>query len=95
VGSALAAARAQSLAGVSIYPVPAQAGRFTVALGGAAGVGGSTVVEVLNAQGQAVYQQQFGPQQTTLAVETGLSAGIYLVRIHREGGIFTQKVSVF
>ncbi len=95
VGSPLATARAQSLAGVSIYPVPAQAGRFTVALGGAAGVGGSTVVEVMNAQGQAVYQRQFSPQQTTLAVETGLSAGIYLVRVRREGGIFTQKVSVF
>ncbi|WP_223649640.1 family 43 glycosylhydrolase [Hymenobacter psoromatis] len=95
VTNPLAAARAQSLAGVSIYPVPAQAGRFTVELGGAAGVGGSTVVEVVNSQGQAVYQRQFDPQQTTLAVETGLSAGIYLVRVRREGGIFTQKVSVF
>jgi len=61
------------------YPVPTLAGRFTVELSGAAGVGESTVVEVVNSQGEAVDQHQFGPWQTTLAVETGLNADIYLV----------------
>jgi arabinan endo-1,5-alpha-L-arabinosidase len=92
--SALATAAAQSLGGVRLYPVPAAAGNFTVELGSLAG-GGSTTVEVLSLLGQTVYRQQFGAQQTQLAVAAGLPVGSYVVRVRREGGIFTQKVSVF
>jgi arabinan endo-1,5-alpha-L-arabinosidase len=94
VNATLAAASAPRLAGVTIYPVPALAGNFTVELGTAA-PRGTTTVEVFSLLGQTVYSQQFGPQQTKLGVAAGLSAGSYLVRVRREGGIFTQKVSVF
>ncbi|MGI4762349.1 MAG: family 43 glycosylhydrolase [Janthinobacterium lividum] len=94
VNTPLATAASQRLAGVTIYPVPALAGNFTVELG-AAPAGETTTVEVLNLLGQTVYRQQFGSQQTKLAVATGLSTGSYLVQVRREGGIFTQKVTVF
>jgi arabinan endo-1,5-alpha-L-arabinosidase len=94
VNATLAAASAPRLGGVTIYPVPALAGNFTVELGTAA-PRGTTTVEVFSLLGQTVYSQQFGPQQTKLGVAAGLSAGSYLVRVRREGGIFTQKVSVF
>jgi arabinan endo-1,5-alpha-L-arabinosidase len=94
VSTPLATASAARLAGVTIYPVPALAGNFTVELGSAA-PGGTTTVDVLSLLGQTVYSQQFGPQQTKLSVAAGLRAGSYLVRVRREGGIFTQKVSVF
>ncbi len=92
VGGALAVAPARQLAGVSIYPVPS-AGSFTVELGSLAGAG-PTVVHVYNLRGQPVHEQQFGPQQAKLAVEAGLGAGIYLVRVSRAAGTFSQKVSV-
>ncbi len=94
VSTPLAVAASQRLANVTIYPVPALAGNFTVELGSAAPAGTMTV-EVFSLLGQTVYQQQFNPQQTRLEVAAGLSAGSYLVRVRREGGIFTQKVSVF
>ncbi len=93
LSGALATTAAQRLQGVSIYPVPATAGLFTIELGSQAPAS-ATTVEVFNLQGQAVYQQQFGAQQTKLTLETGLSAGMYLVRVQRDAGLFTQKVSV-
>ncbi|GAA4499252.1 hypothetical protein GCM10023172_17680 [Hymenobacter ginsengisoli] len=92
-GAPLAAAAAQRLSGVTIYPVPAAAGNFTIALD--QGAGGPTVVEVFNLLGQAVYRHEFGPQQSRLAVAAGLPAGSYLVRVRREAALFTQKVSVY
>lgn len=74
---------------MAIYSVP-----VTVELGSGA-ASGATTVEVFTLLGQAVYRQQFGPQQTRLAVAAGLGAGSYVVQVRREGGIFTQKVSVF
>jgi arabinan endo-1,5-alpha-L-arabinosidase len=94
VSAPLAATSAQHLTGVTIYPVPATAGNFTVELGSLA-ISSTTTVEVYNLLGQPVYQQQFGPQQTKLTVAAGLQVGSYLVQVRREGGIFTQKVSVF
>ena len=94
VSAPLATASAQRLRDVTIYPVPASAGNFTVELGSQP-TASATEVEVLNLLGQPVYRRQFGPQQTKLAVEAGLAAGSYLVQVRREGGIFTQKVSVF
>lgn len=92
VGGTLATAAAQMLPNVTIYPVPS-AGSFTVELGSQP-VASGTTVEVFNLQGQAVYRQQFGAQQARLAIEAGLSTGIYLVRVQREAGTFSQKVSV-
>lgn len=94
LGSApLAATAAARLAGVTIYPVPAAAGNFTVDLGAAA-PSGLTTVDVCSLLGQTVYSQQFGPQQTRLAVPAGLPAGSYLVRVRRDQGVFTQKLTV-
>ncbi len=93
VNTTLAAATPQRLREVAIYPVPAPAGSFTVELGTSIGVG-ATTVEVFTLLGQPVYRQQFGGQQTKLAVTASLPAGSYLVQIRREGGIFTQKVHV-
>lgn len=92
--AALATAAARQLAGVLLYPVPAEAGNFTVELSNLAG-GGATTVEVVSLLGQTVYRQQFSAQQTKLAVAANLPTGSYLVQVRREGGIFTQKVSVF
>ncbi len=94
VGGQLAAAGATQLSGVTIFPVPAPAGHFTVELSRQSGAG-ATEVEVFNLLGQSVYRQQFGAQQTRLTVEATLKTGSYLVQVRREGGIFTQKVSVF
>ena len=94
VSNPLATAAGARLAGVTIYPVPAQAGSFTVELGTTAQPG-ATEVTVFNLLGQPVYQRQFGAQQTKLAVEATLKTGSYLVQVRREGGIFTQKVPVF
>jgi arabinan endo-1,5-alpha-L-arabinosidase len=94
LGEALAAAPAARLAGVTIYPVPAPGGSFTVDLGPAA-PGSATTVEVFGVLGQPVYRQQFGPQHTRLTVPASLPAGSYLVRVRRAEGVFTQKVSVF
>ena len=90
---ALAAATTQQLPGVSIYPVPAVAGSFTVELGAQPGAE-ATTIEVINLQGQTVYRQQIGAQQTKAVVEARLPAGVYLVRVRREAGMFAQLVSV-
>jgi len=92
LGGPLAAAAPQ-LRDVTIYPVPAPAGSFTVELGGPAA--GPTTVTVRNLLGQPVYERQFGAAQTRLTIEARLPAGSYLVQVRREGGIFTQKVPVF
>jgi arabinan endo-1,5-alpha-L-arabinosidase len=93
VTAPLATAAAQRLGGVSLYPVPTTAGNFTIELGSAPGMG-ATLVQVYNLRGQSVYRQQFGPQQAKLAIEAQLGAGIYLVQVSREAGMFTQKLSV-
>ncbi len=93
LSSPLAAATPASLRNVTIYPVPATAGSFTVELGSTPAAG-ATTIEVFNLQGQSLYRRQFGTQQTTLAVEAKLGAGIYLVQVRQAAGTLTQKVSV-
>ncbi len=93
-GTTLAAAGATKLSGVTIFPVPAPAGHFAVDLGRQPEVG-TTEVEVFNLLGQSVYRRQFAARQTRLMVEATLKTGSYVVQVRREGGIFTQKVSVF
>ncbi|GAB3635923.1 hypothetical protein GCM10027422_15130 [Hymenobacter arcticus] len=92
-GGVTATAAPHSLLGATIYPVPALAGSFVVELGSLA-TAGPTSVEIFNLQGQLVYQQQFGPRQTTLAITAGLGAGLYVVQVRRAAGVLTQKVSV-
>ena len=92
-GSALATADAQKLPGVSIFPVPAERGGFTVALG-AANKAAATTVAVFNLQGQLVYRQTYGAQQTRLAVDAPLAPGLYLVRVQQGEASTTQKLSV-
>ena len=93
-GSALATADAQKLPGVSIFPVPAERGGFTVDLGGAANKPAATTVAVFNLQGQLVYRQTYGAAQTRLAVEITLAPGLYLVRVQQGAASATQKLSV-
>ena len=87
----LATANAKLLSEVSIYPSPAERGRFTVALSGPAQA--ATVV-VLSLTGQPLYRRTFAAQQQTLAVEAALQPGLYLVQVQRGGATATQKLTV-
>ncbi|MBC8084707.1 MAG: T9SS type A sorting domain-containing protein [Hymenobacter sp.] len=89
----LATTRGQQLTGVTIFPVPAARGSFTVDMGSRQ-VAEATSVVVFNVRGQVVYHQAFGMQQAKLAVEAALKPGIYQVRVRRGDASFTQKVSV-
>ncbi|QDA61433.1 T9SS type A sorting domain-containing protein [Hymenobacter jejuensis] len=91
-GATLASAAANTLKGVSIYPVPAVQGRFEVDLT-ATGTRGETSVEILNLQGRLVHQQQFG-RQTKLSVDAAIAPGLYMVRVRSGNAISTQKVVV-
>jgi len=83
----------QLLTGVSIYPVPAERGSFTVNLGEQKMVGAATVL-IFDWQGREVYHQQFGPQQTQLPVEAGLADGMYLVQVQQGAKRLVQKITV-
>ena len=87
----LATTASRELTGVSIYPVPAARGRFTVELGSQKN---AATVLVFNLQGQLVYQQAFGAQHTRLAVEAELTSGIYLIQVQQGRASFTQKMGV-
>lgn len=80
------------LAGVSIYPVPAEQGRFTVDLSGRKAAGAITIV-VFNVQGQEVYRRTLGAQQSIIEVNTDLKAGIYQVQVQQGNASFAQKIS--
>ena len=90
--TALATANARKLPGVSIYPVPAERGGFTVDLGTTKN--DAATVSVFNLQGRQVFRQAYGTQQTKLAVDATLKPGIYLVRVQQGDATATQKVSV-
>jgi hypothetical protein len=92
-GGPLATAGSHRIAGASIFPVPAEHGRFTVDLGSQPTAEVATV-EVFNLQGQRVYGQQFAGRQPRLAVETALAPGLYLVQVRQGAGFLTQKVLV-
>ncbi|MFD2720471.1 family 43 glycosylhydrolase [Hymenobacter monticola] len=93
VNGVLGTAAAQPLRDVSIYPVPAVQGHFTVDLG-AGKAAEATTVAVSNLTGQVVFRQVFGAQQARLSVEAGLKPGIYLVQVERGGRWHSQKLSV-
>ncbi|HEX8426994.1 family 43 glycosylhydrolase [Hymenobacter sp.] len=89
----LATASSRKLANVSIYPVPAERGSFTVDLGSRSTADAAAVV-VYNVQGRVVYREAFKAHQVKLAVEAGLQPGIYQVQVRQGNASFTQKVSV-
>lgn len=91
--TALATATARKLPGVSIFPVPAERGGFTVDLGGA-NKPAATTVAVFNLQGQLVHHQAYAATQTKLAVATTLAPGLYLVRVQQGDASATQKLTV-
>ncbi|OUJ72943.1 family 43 glycosylhydrolase [Hymenobacter crusticola] len=85
---------AQRLPELAIYPSPVTQGKFTVDLGHLKPTG-QVRVEVLNAQGQRVSQQLFGPQEKLeVAIDKPLAAGVYLVRLQSNSGLLTKKIIV-
>ncbi len=90
---ALGTSPARQLTGVSIYPVPAGRGGFTVSLG-AQTTPEATTVAVYNLQGQRVYGQTYGAQRAELAVPAALAPGLYLVQVRRGEASTTQKLTV-
>lgn len=76
----------------SVYPNPAEQGRFGLKLGPDLAAGPVTVT-LANLQGRRVYESQ-AIGQAELTVETRLPAGLYLVRVSGAGGSFTHKVVI-
>jgi arabinan endo-1,5-alpha-L-arabinosidase len=93
VGTPTPTTAANLLTGVSLYPIPAPRGSFTVELGSQNAAGAATV-QVFNLQGRTVYRQEFAPQQRKLAVDAALPAGVYLVQVRQGSKVLTQKVTV-
>ncbi|MBD2724645.1 family 43 glycosylhydrolase [Hymenobacter armeniacus] len=93
VGTTTATAGSARLAGVSLYPVPAERGAFTVDLGPLPNAEATTVT-VTDLLGKVVYCRRYGPQQRQLAVAAGLAPGIYQVRVQRGAASLTQKQTV-
>jgi hypothetical protein len=78
---------------VSIYPVPAERGTFTVDLGTAKSAD-ATTVQVFNSLGQLVYRRLYNASQAQLSVAAGLAPGIYQVQVQRGQASITQKQTV-
>jgi arabinan endo-1,5-alpha-L-arabinosidase len=95
LGNAIVTATtAQKLPELAIYPSPVTQGKFTVDLGDLK-LTDHVRVEVLNVQGQLVYQQQFSPKpQLEVSIDKPLSAGMYLVRLSSSSGLLTKKIVV-
>jgi arabinan endo-1,5-alpha-L-arabinosidase len=89
----LATASRTALTGVSIYPIPASRGTFTVDLSGRKAAG-AVIVEVLDLQGRVVYRRVVENPQAAVAVEAGLLPGLFLVQVRQGAGLFTQKLTV-
>ena len=89
----LATASATLLAGVSIYPIPASRGIFTLDLSGRKSAGPVTV-EVLDLQGRVVYRRVVEKPQAIEAVAAGLLPGLFVVQVRQGTGLFTQKLTV-
>ena len=82
-----------TLTGISLYPIPATGGTFTLDLSGRQ-AGGAVTVEVLDLQGRVVYRRLVENPQATVAVEAGLLPGLFLVQVRQGAGLFTQKMTV-
>ena len=89
----LAAAPPLSAAQVAVYPNPAP-GRFTVLLPGT-GTAAPLQMELLNALGQAVWQQIRSLPSTGASLDvdaSGLSAGVYSLRLRGANAACTKRV---
>jgi arabinan endo-1,5-alpha-L-arabinosidase len=84
---------AQALAGVSIYPVPADRSGFTLDLGELTS-GQAVDLEVLSLQGQVLYNRHFARPSAQLAVPARLAPGLYLVRVRQGVRQSVQRLSV-
>ena len=89
----LSTSSARRLTGVSIYPVPAERGGFTVDMGSLASQEATTVA-VYNLQGQLMHTQTYGARLATLPVASALAPGLYLVQVRRGDASTTQKLTV-
>ena len=91
--SVTATAPAGALTGVSIYPIPALRGNFTLDLSGRKSTEAVTV-EVFELQGRSVYRQVIEHPQARQAVEPALWPGVFLVRVRQGNGLLPQKLTV-
>ena len=91
--TATASAARTDLAGVSIFPMPAPTGNFTVDLSGRKSLEAVTV-EVFDLQGRSVYRRAVAHPTAQVAVEAGLPTGLFLVRVSIGTGQLTQKLTV-
>ena len=82
-----------ALPGVSIFPIPAPMGNFTVDMSGQKSSEAVTV-EVLDLQGRVVYRQTVAHPSAQLSVDAGLPTGLFLVRVRIGTGQLTQKLTV-
>jgi hypothetical protein len=75
---------------MSLYPNPASEGKFTILL---PEISGKAVVRIYDNQGRMLYEKitQGGSK---IAIDAGLKAGFYLVRIDSETSSFTKKLIV-
>jgi arabinan endo-1,5-alpha-L-arabinosidase len=89
----LATVGPNALTGVSIYPMPASGGTFTLDLSGRKSAGPVTV-EVLDLQGRVVYRRVVEKPQAIEAVAAGLLPGLFVVQVRQGTGLFTQKLTI-
>jgi arabinan endo-1,5-alpha-L-arabinosidase len=82
-----------TLTGVSIYPIPATLGIFTLDLSGRR-LTEAVTVEVLDLQGRLVYSREVEHPQAKMSVEAGLLPGLFVVKVRQGDGVFTQKLTV-
>ncbi|GAC1372330.1 MAG: hypothetical protein NVSMB30_12980 [Hymenobacter sp.] len=90
---ATATAPGAGLTGISIYPVPAVRGTFTLDLSGRR-LTEAVTVEIFNLQGRSVFRQVLAQPQAVQAVAAALPPGLFLVRVRQGAGLYTQKLTV-
>ncbi|WP_199243501.1 family 43 glycosylhydrolase [Hymenobacter sedentarius] len=91
--SVTATTPATALTGLSIYPIPAERGTFTLDLSARKATEAVTV-EVLDLQGRSVYRQVIAHPQARQAVAPALWPGLFLVQVRQGTALFTQKLTV-
>ncbi len=75
---------------VSLYPNPANAGRFTVLL---PGIVENAVVKIYDSQGRMLYEK-LAHGDKKIKIDSGLKAGFYIVRIYLKAISYTKKLIV-
>jgi PKD repeat protein len=77
--------------GLSVYPNPAGAGKFSVEIGSEA-LAGKPVLQILNAEGKEVVRQVMGARVYTHRER--LKPSMYVIRVHGSNGATTRKLMV-